>query len=51
VLKDVRMIDSVEGFVWERQVLLQVPFLNGWVRGMKVEIHPVGVKSLTAAEI
>src|SRR5579872_4286647 len=45
------MVHNVEGFIRERQVLLQVPFLNGWARGMKIEIHPIGVKSLTAAEV
>lgn len=51
VFKDVRMVDNVERFIRELQGLLQVPFLNGWARGMQVEIHPFRVKSLTAAKV
>ena len=45
------MVDNAERFIRKRQVLLQVPFLNGRARGMQVEIDPVGVITLSAAKI
>ncbi len=45
------MVDNVEGFVREWQVLLQVPLPNGWAGGMEVEVHPIGVKSFATAKV